>query len=304
MQKIGFYDSGIGGLTILSEFNKLNQHIPTIYFADQAACPLGDKSPSQIKKHVLHAVDYLFQQGCDVVVLACNTATAYSIRYIQQKWLPEHYPNKKVLGIIRPVTQFLQDKITPSSSPLGVGVMATQATINSNFYTNELSDFFADSVCVYNFAAPGLADAIEKNDETSITKLLEAIFPVTDYTKLKEINFLILACTHYPIIKESIACRLLDIFQKNGFSNLPIQIISQSNLVSLKLYQYILNHPEIFNFDNFESESAKNSAKKDPSQKSQKITFITTGNVDNFKVQISLHFPHLLQQNPSVEYFQ
>jgi len=145
MSKIGFYDSGVGGLTILSEFYKVLPNKSYIYFADQAYCPLGDKTPQQIFARTIYGLEYLFSQGCDLVVLACNTATAYSIRKIQQKWLPKNYPNKKVLGIIRPVGEYFFNQITqqnPNQQKWTVGLLATNATIKSNFYQEELTSFF------------------------------------------------------------------------------------------------------------------------------------------------------------------
>jgi len=318
---IGFYDSGIGGLTILSHFNRLQQHISTIYFADQAACPLGDKTSQQIQHHTVIAVRHLIEQGCKLVVLVCNTATAHTIRYLQQEWLPHMFPECKVLGIVRPVTEFLQSTLS-TTSVTRVGVMATQATIQSKFYHQEIQETFGGQVIVQDFCAPGLADAIETQDTQAITKILTSLFPSKDYTKLKQIHSIILACTHYPIIANPIQQQLQSVFYQSGAGVAhSIQLVSQSQLVATKLVQYMQAHADILGIAvlkpeyiaPFSAESilqnpnlriSKNNTDNSISNSEQGFgthRYITTGQAQYFIGQIQIHFPHLLQQNASVE---
>lgn len=225
---IGLFDSGVGGLTILSEVEKLLPGKAIVYLADNQNCPLGEKTSEQIYKITIEAVEFLFNQGCNLVILACNTATSVAIRKIQEYWLPKFYPDKKVLGIIRPVPESLLENQRSRNNL--VAVMATPATIAQNFYEQELIDFGFKNIL--NIACPGLALAIENQQLLTIDTLLNGFFEnISDQIPL--IDDLVLACTHYPIIKEQIKRKLVSMGAKPN-----LQIFDQGQIVALKLIDY------------------------------------------------------------------
>jgi glutamate racemase len=257
---IGFYDSGIGGLTILNEFKKLRPEIQTTYLADTKNMPLGQKTPQEIELAVQEGIIELFDKGgCSLVVLACNTATCIAIKGIQSYWLPNlnnsgRYEDKKqVLGIVRPVSEELiskgyskQDKII---------ILATQATVNSGFYKQELASFGYDNI--EELSGQNLAFLIEESFKTSDNKeskelesgtskeietTLEKIFDPKNpsNTRLKGAKAIVLACTHYPYIEQQIKNAYMANFMIEKTEE--VEIISQSLLVAHKLSEYIDEH--------------------------------------------------------------
>lgn len=224
---LGIYDSGIGGLAILREILKIDESIPYVFYADTANLPLGNLNCHEIKQAVKNGCQYLFDQSCSVVVLACNTASVTSIRHIQQAWLPENYPDKQVLGISSP----LIEKVISSTEPEQQGViLSTLATQQSGFYQVELK-----RRGYFNFKSipcSGLASAIEEEDKEKVKKLL------SEYCTQFKINpnqqsYVVLACTHYEWISAEI---------KSFFPN--AQIISSSRYVARQTIDYIKRHPE------------------------------------------------------------
>lgn len=138
MGPIGVFDSGYGGLTILREIRKVLPEYDYIYLGDNARAPYGPRSFDVVYQFTLEAVKYLFSRGCHLVILACNTASAKALRTIQQKFLPEHAPDRRVLGVIRPTVEQL-DKVTKNGK---VGVLGTTGTVNSYSYSMEISKGF------------------------------------------------------------------------------------------------------------------------------------------------------------------
>ena len=230
---IGFYDSGIGGLTILNEVLKVSPTLDTFYYADSKHCPLGEKPIEEIQLHVVNAVKYLFNNDCELVVLACNTATAASIRYIQQVWLPINYPNKNVLGVIRPVIiELLEESVDNTSE---VVILATKATVESKFYTDDLSTFNFNNV--KEISMGNLAYYIENKMINEAHMEIDNIFN-SNINTLSKAKAVVLACTHYPYEKDYISSKLSTINPNN-----PI-ILSQSTIVAEQLVKYLIRHSQ------------------------------------------------------------
>ena len=228
-KSIGFYDSGIGGLTIVQSFLNLTDDVNFVYLADTQFLPLGQKTASQIRTRMEQVCSYLFQQ-CDLVVLVCNTASVNSIRYLQQQWLPQHFANKQVLGISKPILELLElqfsDLSTFNPNPT-LAILCTQATAQSNFYQHEISQIgFKTSTWITS----ELATAIENQDYNQCRNILFQL-------KNQQIvipNYILLACTHYPIIKELIE----SVFESSV-------VIDPSQYIAQKLVRYIENHTEL-----------------------------------------------------------
>jgi glutamate racemase len=231
---LGLFDSGVGGLTILKDVIKALPDKAIVYYADNENCPLGEKTHDQIYKITQKAVEFLFNQGCNLVILACNTATSVAIRKLQDQWLPYNYPDKKILGIIRPVPESLLENKRNRSNL--IAVMATPVTISQGFYKQELQDFGFTNIL--DIPCPGLALAIEKSDYVKINSLLKQIFE--NYSnQIPDIDDLVLACTHYPLIKTQIMSRLNELGAKKD-----IKIFDQGQIVSQKLVDYLRKHPQ------------------------------------------------------------
>ncbi len=231
LNPIGVFDSGYGGLTILAE---LQQKLPAydfLYLGDNARAPYGPRSFDVVYEFTLEAVEYLFNQGCELVVLACNTASAKALRTIQQKDLPHLFPTKRVLGVIRPSTEAIGEYSVTNH----VGILATEGTIKSESYVIEIGKFSPNTI-VSQHACPIWVPLIENNKHFSeagkmlikedVEKLLE---------KDNQIDTIILACTHYPILKDYIQT----IVPKN------VQIVAQGAIIAEKLEDYLTRHPEI-----------------------------------------------------------
>jgi glutamate racemase len=229
---IGFYDSGIGGMTIAEPFYG-ETGLQCVYFGDTTNCPLGEKSASQITEIVTNSVQKLFENGCNIVVLACNTATAVCIRYLQQTWLPAQHFNepKNILGIIQPTNEAI---LSGCGYQDMVSILATPATIQSGFYQRELRNLGFKNI--HGISCVGLALAIEQHNQNEIQSILRDIFLKHKNTLIKS-KSLVLACTHYPLVVDIIADELNKI-------NSSAAIISQSKVVVYELQKYIHRHPE------------------------------------------------------------
>src|SRR5258706_11006556 len=197
---IGVFDSGYGGLTVLKEIvNKLPGY-DYIYLGDNARAPYGNRSFETVYHYTLQCLKWFFDQGCSLVVLACNTASAKALRTIQQNDLPSIAPGKRVLGVIRPTTEVI-GKYSESKS---VGILATNGTVTSNSYPIEIEKFFPDLI-VHQEACPMSVPLVENNEYAShgadffIKKNLGHIF-----SKDPRIDVILLACTHYPLLKAKI----------------------------------------------------------------------------------------------------
>jgi glutamate racemase len=228
---IGVFDSGYGGLTVLKEIREKLPEYDFLYLGDNARAPYGSRSFEVIYDYTWQAVQALFERGCSLVILACNTASAKALRNIQQIKLPELHPDKRVLGVIRPSAEEL-DKHTASKH---VGVLATDGTIRSNSYQIELAKFAPDLV-VNQHACPMWVPLIENNQfdtpggiyfiQNDLVQLLE---------KDPKIDVILLGCTHYPI--------LLD--QLRGLLPNHIQVLPQGKIVAESLVAYLDRHPEM-----------------------------------------------------------
>ncbi len=228
---IGIFDSGYGGLTVFEEVQKILPTHDLLYFGDNARAPYGNRSFDVVYEFTLEAVQFLFDQGCPLVVLACNTASAKALRTIQQQDLPNLAPDKRVLGVIRPSTE----QIGFLSKNRHVGVLGTTGTIQSESYIIELKKLAPD-ILVSQHACPMWVPLIENEKHqhpAGIQFIEEDVKELLRKDPL--IDTIILACTHYPVIKEKI----------QEIAGKHIQVVSQGPIVAEKLKQYLVAHPEI-----------------------------------------------------------
>lgn len=228
---IGVFDSGYGGLTVFKSIvSKLPQY-NYIYFGDNARAPYGDHSFETIYQYTLECVEWLFAQGCPLVILACNTASAKALRSIQQHILPLKYPNHRVLGVIRPTAEIVGD-FTASKS---VGIMGTRGTINSESYLLEINKFFPE-LKVSQQSCPMWVPLVENNEHQGagadffVKKYVEHLL-----SKDNKIDCIVLACTHYPLLVPKIKQLIPD----------HINLLAQDDIVAESLVRYLDNHPEI-----------------------------------------------------------
>ncbi|MFT7344767.1 MAG: glutamate racemase [Lentimonas sp.] len=257
---IGVFDSGYGGLTVLKELEKSLPEYDYLYLGDNARAPYGTRSFEVVYQFTLQAVEYLFSQGCHLVILACNTASAKALRSIQMNDLVNLDPSKRVLGVIRPSTE----KIGELSNSKHVGIMATPGTVNSGSYSIELKKFYPDLV-VTEHACPMWVPLIENNEHLS-TVGREFIKADLDKILKKDpnIDLIVLACTHYPLVKDY----LISIAPKS------VNIIGQGEIVGKSLKDYLLRHEELDKKCN----------------KSQKITFLTTETKESFEEKATVFY--------------
>jgi glutamate racemase len=228
---IGVFDSGYGGLTILSEIRKKLPEYDFLYLGDNARAPYGNRSFDIVYEYTLEAVKLLFSRGCHLVILACNTASAKALRTIQQQDLPFLDSNKRVLGVIRPSTE----EIGLLTKTKHVGVLATEGTVQSQSYILELQKF-APEIVVNQLACPLWVPLIENNkhfSEAGKNILSEDVNSLL--AKDPKIDTIILGCTHYPLVQEYL----------ESIVSKEIKIVSQGEIVAKKLEQYLLNHPKI-----------------------------------------------------------
>ena len=222
--KIGVFDSGLGGLVVTKAFITVMPEYDYVYYGDTKHLPYGEKTSGQILSYTIDAIKFLISQNCGLIIIACNTATSIALRYLQQKFIPSFTPDVKVLGVVIPtVEEAVADKAAK------VGVLATNATVRSHIYRQELLKLKSD-LKIKEIAAPELVPAIENNDFDLAEKF------VKQYAKdFNDFDSLILGCTHYPLLKEY--------FRKV----LPtsVRVISQDELMSGKLKDYLNRHVEI-----------------------------------------------------------
>lgn len=228
---IGVFDSGYGGLTILEQIRNCLPEYDYLYLGDNARAPYGNRSFEAVYEFTLQAVCKLFEMGCHLVILACNTASAKALRSIQMKNLPNLDVSRRVLGVIRPTVECIGD-VTISRH---VGVLATEGTIKSESYLMEIHKLFPDIV-VKGEACPMWVPLVENNESDA----LGADYFVEKYInslldKDKEIDTVILGCTHYPL--------LLPKIRKYMPEN--IRIVSQGEYVARSLKDYLNRHPEM-----------------------------------------------------------
>ena len=228
---IGVFDSGYGGLTILHEIRQLLPQYDYMYLGDNARAPYGSRSFEVVYKFTRQAVLKLFEQGCHLVILGCNTASAKALRSIQHRVLPELCPDRRVLGIIRPTAESISELTTTHH----IGILATEGTIRSRSYELEIEKQAPD-VKVSGQACPLWAAIVEANEADS---------PGADYFVKKridqlmlqdpDIDAIVLGCTHYPLLMRSIV------------RNCPpgVRIVPQGAYVANSLKDYLARHPEM-----------------------------------------------------------
>ena len=231
-----------------------------IYLGDNARAPYGNRSFETIYRYTLQCVKWFFEQGCPLVILACNTASAKALRTIQQNDLPSIDPAKRVLGVIRPTSEIIGEYSDSGS----IGILATRGTVNSASYTIEISKFFPH-LSVVQQACPMWVPLIENNEHNSkgadffIQKNIDELL-----AKNSKIDTILLACTHYPLIKEKLMKYL-----PSG-----IRVLSQGEIIVGSLAKYLQNHPEI-------DEKCSKTGKK---------AFFTTDSADEFNNHASIFY--------------
>ena len=255
---IGIFDSGYGGLTILEKIRTELPEYDYIYLGDNARTPYGTRSFDVVYKYTLECVNQLFEMGCQLVVLACNTASAKALRTIQQKDLLLLDPNRRVLGVIRPTVEAVV-KMTKTKH---IGLLATSGTVQSNSYPLEIYKLNEDIV-VTSEACPMWVPLIENNEHNSsgadyfIRKNVAHLL-----AEDPEIDTIMLGCTHYPLLEDKIKSLL-----PNGIS-----IVSQGEIVAKSLADYLFRHPEM------DSRCTKNAS----------IQYFTTESIEKFSSSASI----------------
>lgn len=228
---IGIFDSGYGGLTI---FDKIREAMPAydyIYLGDNARTPYGPRSFEVVYRFTKQAVETLFHEGCQMVILACNTASAKALRTIQQNDLPQWDPQRRVLGVIRPTVE-LMDQISRSKH---IGILGTNGTISSGSYAIEIEKMFPH-ITVIGEACPMWVPLVENNEFNTpgadyfVQKHLEHILAVDP-----QIDTLVLGCTHYPLLMDKI----------RSFLPQEITVFAQGEYVAASLVDYLKRHPEM-----------------------------------------------------------
>ena len=228
---IGVFDSGYGGLTVLRSLEKALPDYDFIYLGDNARAPYGTRSFDTVYRYTLECVDWLFKQGCPLVILACNTASAKALRTIQQKDLSAYEPYKRVLGVIRPTAETIGNY----SQSGRIGILATPGTVASGSYTIEIGKFFP-GVAVRQQSCPLWVPLIENNaynNEGADYFIKDCVDQLIQQDP--QIDTVLLGCTHYPIIKEKISAHLPD----------QVQLISQGDIVAESLHDYLERHPDM-----------------------------------------------------------
>lgn len=246
---IGVFDSGFGGLTVLKEFLSVLPEYDYVYLGDNARAPYGEKSQKEIYRYTCEGMAFLFDNGCDLAIVACNTASAKALRKIQQKFLPKNYPDKKVLGVIVPTAEEAGEKGFKR-----IGIIGTESTVKSKTYIKELRKI-NDDIKIFQKACHELASLIEKGETRSL-KMKKSLESYSDHFKNKKIDALVLGCTHYPIIEREI----------RDVVGPEIEIINPPSIIAHKLKEYLKRHKDI------EKKLSKN----------KKRIFYTTGDIKKF----------------------
>ena len=228
---IGVFDSGYGGLTILSKIREALPEYDYIYLGDNARTPYGTRSFEIVYEFTLQAVNKLFEMGCHLVILACNTASAKALRTIQINDLPNIDPDRRVLGVIRPTAEC----IGSMTQTRHVGILATAGTIKSESYPLEVHKLFED-IKVSGEACPMWVPLVENNEANSegadffIRKYIDNLL-----AKDRQIDTLVLGCTHYPILLPKI----------QNFIPQGVKVVAQGEYVATSLKDYLHRHPEM-----------------------------------------------------------
>ena len=262
---IGVFDSGYGGLTVLKDIKAKLPGYDYLYLGDNARAPYGNRSFETVYHYTLECVQWFFKQGCPLVILACNTASAKALRTIQQNDLPKMAPGKRVLGVIRPTTEVVGN-FTKTNE---VGVLATSGTVLSGSYLIEIEKF-SPQIKVVQEACPMWVPLVEANEydkpgaDYFVEKHIKHIF-----SKSANIDTLLLACTHYPLLKAKI----------EKFLPAGVKLLSQGQIVADSLAIYLDRHPEI------EQQCSKNGRQE----------FFTTDSTEDFDNHATTFFGQPVQ---------
>lgn len=231
MSPIGIFDSGYGGLTVFRDIVTRLPQYDYIYLGDNARVPYGPRSFETVYRYTKECVEHLFDLGCRLVVLACNTASAKALRSFQQQDLAHYTPDRKVLGVIRPTTE-LVGQLTHTGH---IGILATAGTVLSESYRIEINKF-SPEVRVWQQPCPMWVPLIENNEHLNpgadyfVQKYLDALL-----TQSPDIDTIVLACTHYPLLISKIKLYLPE----------GVQVLSQGPIVADSLADYLIRHPEV-----------------------------------------------------------
>ena len=257
---IGVFDSGFGGLDVLREIVKQLPEYNYIYLGDTARMPYGSRSQEAVYSFTKQAVNFLFGQGCSLIILACNTASSEALRKIQQNYLAKHFTKRRVLGVIIPTAESAVEQTKNNR----LGVIATEATVASRVFEKELKKL-NPKIKVYQRACPLLVPIVEAGEQNS--KIADLALEKYLGPLIKSnIDTLILGCTHYGLLKNKIR-KIMD-------NN--VNIVAEGKIVAKKLKDYLIRHPEIENT-------------LDKNQKS-KIKFFTTDLTEKSKALGSQFF--------------
>jgi len=228
---IGVFDSGYGGLTVLKAIVETLPQCDYLYMGDNARTPYGPRSFEQVYQYTLQAVEWFFKQGCPLVILACNTASAKALRTIQQNDLEKIAPGKRVLGVIRPTAEVIGNYTKNGH----IGILGTKGTVQSESYLIEIDKFYPQ-LQVSQEACPMWVPLIENGEYQK---------PGADYFVKQHINSLlqkddkidtiVLACTHYPLLMKKLA----------WFIPTGVQVLEQGKIIADSLKDYLNRHPEI-----------------------------------------------------------
>lgn len=222
--KIGIFDSGLGGLVITKSFLSNLPQYDYCYFGDTKNLPYGDKAGEDVLKYTIEAIRFLVEKDCKLIIIACNTATSIALRYLQQVYVPQNFPDIKILGVVVPTVEEAIDATAKS-----IGVVATKSTVSSHIYKIEIEKI-NPNIDVFELETPKLVPAIEENNLEKAEELVKIYAEMLP----SHIESLILGCTHYPMLK--------DFFKKY----LPdVNIISQDDFIYVKLEDYLKRHQEI-----------------------------------------------------------
>ncbi len=225
--KLGVFDSGLGGLLIARSLRSALNDIDILYFGDTLHLPYGNRSSLAIYEYSKRAVDFMFSQDCALIITACNTVSASALRQLQQQYLPNSkYSDRRILGVVVPTLETAIDR-----GYKRLGVIATNYTIQSNIYRQELQKIDPD-IKIFQAHTPLLVPLIENEGEQWLDSVLEHyLSPILD----NDIECLILGCTHYPFLKDKIRKIIGD----------EISLISQDEIIPLKLIDYLSKHNEV-----------------------------------------------------------
>jgi glutamate racemase len=232
---VGVFDSGLGGLTILGALERRLPDLPFVYLGDNANAPYGLRDADEIYHLTVAATQRLFDEGCDLVVLACNTASAAALRRMQENWVPAH---KRVLGVFVPLIEALTERQWGDNTPprevavKHVALFATPATVATRAFQRELA-FRAVGVDVEAQPCGGLVDAIEAGDEALAEAMVRSHVEALK-RRMPHPQVAILGCTHYPLMQKAFSAALGD----------SVRVLSQADLVAESLADYLARRPQ------------------------------------------------------------